>query len=342
MLAIIAHHYVTASNIQEYYNFANPNINQYFLEIFGMWGKTAINSFVLISGYFLCKGKLTWMRWLKLFVEVFFYHYLIRLIFILKGDTPLTFTTLLPDLVQYVKYINGSFTSSFLVFYAFIPILTKTVKSLSKKEHLHLCMGLLGIFTIADTFFHANVFNEPFWYMSLFFIAAYIRLYPNRYFNSLKVASIGLSVFVVLAILSVILLTYIGLGGARYTLVVDSDKIFAFLVGLFSFLTFKNMPTFHNKWINFLAEGTFAVYLIHTAGHNMLKWLWIDIFHVDEMFFANLPTLVSHALFATIVIFIICTLLDWFRRKFIERPFFAYITVLNRPKWITIFTNPME
>ena len=51
MLAIIAHHFVVNSTVNLQYNYLNPTTNQYFLEIWGMWGKTAINSFILISGY---------------------------------------------------------------------------------------------------------------------------------------------------------------------------------------------------------------------------------------------------------------------------------------------------
>lgn len=328
MLVIIAHHYVTASNIQGYYDFTNPSSQQYFLEIFGMWGKTAINSFVLISGYFLCKGNLTCMRWLKLFAEIFFYHLVVNLFFILKGDVPLRISTLIPDLTQYIRYINGAFTSSFLVFYAFIPILNKTIRCLSRREHIFVCLGLLGIFTISDTFFHAKVFNEPFWYMTLFFIAAYIRFYPNKFTESLKITSTGFIITSLLSILSVVVLTYIGRGDARYVLLVDSDKIFAFAVGLLSFLAFKNLPSFHNRMINFLAEGTFAVYLVHTAGSNMLKWLWGDLLHVDDMYFEETPVLILHAIISVILIFIICSVLDVFRRKFIERPLMTYMSML--------------
>ena len=53
MMAIIAHHFVVNSTVDKQYDYLNPTLNHYFLEIWGMWGKTAINSFILISGYFL-------------------------------------------------------------------------------------------------------------------------------------------------------------------------------------------------------------------------------------------------------------------------------------------------
>ena len=74
MLLIVAHHFVVNSGITEVYDLKGSPVNTLFLELWGMWGKTAINVFVLISGYFMCTSKLTWKRFLKIVMEVKFYH----------------------------------------------------------------------------------------------------------------------------------------------------------------------------------------------------------------------------------------------------------------------------
>lgn len=43
MMAIIAHYYVVNSEITDLYDFSDINKNMIFLQIWGAWGKTAIN-----------------------------------------------------------------------------------------------------------------------------------------------------------------------------------------------------------------------------------------------------------------------------------------------------------
>lgn len=77
MLLIIAHHFVVNSGVMAEFDFRNINSNMLFLQLFGMWGKTAINIFILISGYFLCEMTFTWQRWLKVYLQWKFYRIVI-------------------------------------------------------------------------------------------------------------------------------------------------------------------------------------------------------------------------------------------------------------------------
>src|SRR5574344_728434 len=173
MMAIIAHHSVVNSGVTLLFDYVHPNFQTYFLTIWGLWGKTAINSFILISGYFLCTGRLTVSRYLKLLIEVYFYRLIILSIFVLCKYEPITLKIIFQALFGPLLSINQGFTASFLVFYAFVPFYNKLIHSLDKKQHLVLLVGLLTMFTIASTFFNASTTNEPFWYMTLYFIAAY-------------------------------------------------------------------------------------------------------------------------------------------------------------------------
>ena len=53
MLMIVAHHYVVNSGIMNAFETGNTSMNYVFLTLWGMWGKTGINVFILVSG-FLC------------------------------------------------------------------------------------------------------------------------------------------------------------------------------------------------------------------------------------------------------------------------------------------------
>lgn len=51
MLLIVAHHYVVNSGLLDVMNQDILSSNTTFYSLFGAWGKTGINCFVLITGY---------------------------------------------------------------------------------------------------------------------------------------------------------------------------------------------------------------------------------------------------------------------------------------------------
>lgn len=72
MLLIVAHHYVVNSGLFQLMESSTLSGHSLFLYLFGMWGKTGINCFVLITGYFMCKSDISINKFFKLFLEVFF------------------------------------------------------------------------------------------------------------------------------------------------------------------------------------------------------------------------------------------------------------------------------
>lgn len=72
MFMIVAHHYVVNSGLMDVMKEAPTSPNSIFFYLFGMWGKTGINCFVMITGYFMCKSNITIRKFLKLVLEVIF------------------------------------------------------------------------------------------------------------------------------------------------------------------------------------------------------------------------------------------------------------------------------
>lgn len=332
MLSIIAHHSVVNSGLTSTYDYLHPTAQQYFFEVWGMWGKTAINSFILISGYFLCKQTLTWKRYVKLLFEILFYSYIIQLIFWSTGYEAFTLVGVVKPIVSLFQSINSNFVASFMVFYAFVPLYNKLIGTLDQKMFQRFLLGILFVCTFTATFFHSSTMNEPFWYAVLYFIAAYFRLYPNKYTDSRKVAIAGLILFAVLSIASVVILIELGAkfgnsywGLRRYYFVSDSNKLLALGVGVFSFLTAKNMKSFTNKIINFFSAGTFAVLLIHAASDTMRHWLWKDLLAMPSLIHKELLYVIAYSIPIPIVIYILCSLIDVLRRRYVEKPFMQWI-----------------
>ena len=128
MLLIVAHHYVVNSDILRTIKADPASPNALFFFYLGMWGKTGINCFVLITGWFMCTSRITLRKLLKLLLEIEFYKVAIGLVFLITGKE--TFSTawllgLLP-----VRNINNGFVPCFLVFYLLIPFLNILVPPL--------------------------------------------------------------------------------------------------------------------------------------------------------------------------------------------------------------------
>ena len=85
MLMIVAHHFVVNSGLSSGEGPMNTfptAANTLFLWLFGMWGKTGINCFLLITGYFMCKSTISLKKFIKLLLWIYFYKIIIFCIFI--------------------------------------------------------------------------------------------------------------------------------------------------------------------------------------------------------------------------------------------------------------------
>ncbi|MGF7002006.1 hypothetical protein M2149_000376 [Lachnospiraceae bacterium PFB1-21] len=324
MIIIVAHHYVVNSGLMESINMqARLELRDYFLLVFGWGGKTGINCFVLITGFFMCKSTITWKKWLKLLGEVEFYKIIIFFCFCIAGFEAFSLTTFVKAIFPFFSIADG-FTSCFLLFYLFIPFLNKLVNAITEREHFSLMVLLLTIYTILPSFVKTHVtFNYITWFCVIYILASYIRLYPKKIFENRRLWGIFLLVSLVLSWLSVIELAYTSrkLGAhvaSSYFFVSDSNKILALSTSICGFLFFKNLKIPLNQGINLIASSTFGVLLIHANSDAMRGWLWQDVF--QNVRFYNSQYLIIHAFGAVLLIYIICTLIDMIRVRLIEKP----------------------
>lgn len=175
MLLIIAHHSVVNSGVMQEFIIDGLRVKPLFFAFLGMWGKTGIDCFVLITGYFMCTSKITVRKFLKLFLEIEFYAITIYLAFAFFGVVK--FSSL--DFVKVclpVKQVSTNFTSCFLLFYLFIPFLNILVHNMDCKTHGLLLLLCLTIYSIIGTIWPIT-FNYVTWFVILYIISSYIRFY---------------------------------------------------------------------------------------------------------------------------------------------------------------------
>lgn len=323
MLIIIAHHYVVNSGIVQLYDYSNITANMIFLQFFGFGGKMAINIFVLISSYFMCQYKLTWKKVLKLYLEVKFYAIVIYIIFVITGYDVLSLRRIVRVLFNMIYGVNVSFMGSFLAFYLLVPFLNRMRSALSRKMHLELCGVLLFIYTIISTFSIMNdTWNYIGWYVTLYFVASYIRIYSNRYTQNVKYGIIIMVGSLILIFASILCVDFVGykIAGFEqpYYMVVDSNKLLALTCAMGFFLTFKNIKIRNNKYVNMVSASTFGIFLIHTQGRAMTRFLWQTVF--DNCKYYDSKWLSLHAVLSVFCVFLVCMIIDMLRKRFLEKP----------------------
>jgi len=299
--------------------------------IYGWGGKTAINCFVLVTGYFMCRQEFKWQKLIHLYCEVKFYRIVIYLIFLILGYEDFSLKECYKALFGVAYEFGKGFTSSFIAFYALVPFINKFIGSIEHKLYKRLLITLVVIFSIIPTFLLNSTFEYISWYVTLYLIAAYIRLYPCKIFDDKRISGIFALVFLLLSWVSVAFIYFVSVKVKRilpyYYFVADSNKILALLTSVFAFCFFKNISLGKNKFINTISSTTFGILLIHASSDTMRKWLWQDVCN-NVWHFENDKYFMLHALTCTICVFVVCVAIDLIR-QFLQKRITGLILCLK-------------
>ncbi len=323
MLLIIAHHYVVNSGLSSLdgplYD-DNFSVKSIIMFLFGAWGKTGINCFIMITGYFMCTSQITAKKYVKLLLEVFLYKIVIYLLFLCIGLETFSVMSLV-DRLLIIRNVKDNFVGCFLLFYLLIPFLNILIKNINEKQHIRL-LALLGftyIFFGTMPKFNVNM-NYVSWFTVLYFIASYIRLYPKEIFSKKAFWGAATIISMLLSAASVIGCLWLSIRtgtNMAYRFVTDSNTALAVMTGVSSFMFFKNLSVPYSKFINTLGASTFGVLLIHGNG-NVCDWLWYDFLNNTGVYKESYVFI--HAVLSVIGVFIVCTIIDLLRIRFIEAP----------------------
>lgn len=322
MILIVAHHFVVNSGVINRMYAIPFSTNSVFLFIFGAWGKTGINCFMLITGFFMCKSNITIKKFIKLVAEVLFYKIVIALIFIITGIG--TIKDII-DAFLIVRTIDKNFTACFLMFYLLIPFINILLKNINKTQHVKIMAILAFMYVVCGTIPKFNVsFNYVSWFVFIYLVAAYLRFYVTKE-HKWGIMTLG---FIILAIVSILVCLLIGQKYDKqiaYAFVSDSNTFLAFAISVCSFMYFKNLKIGYSKLINTIGGSTFGVLCIHANSDTMRDWLWKCFLNVSSAYDFAFGKLVLFSICSVIGIFIVCIVIDVVRKKYLERWFMEWI-----------------
>jgi len=351
MIFIIIWHFLFHGLSHILYN-SNPNIpilstpgivNFFGTKFLSYISAVEINCYVLISGYFLIKSEFRFNRIIKIWGETFFYSFFICILIYFFGSTTIEIKEIIKSAFP-IKYNIYWFVTNYIALVVLAPFLSRLIFSLKKRD-FQILIIILSILNL-DLFKgipYGNIFSGSqslFWFIYLFFIASYIRLYePLKHVKYFGLYFISLCLLLTVLFAINIYIHYEFLGQKTvYNFIINYNGI-TFFSSVFLFMCIKHHSFPSNKFIHFItriAPYTFGIYLIYDNPY-IRELIWEH--WVNSMKYVNSYFLLPLLLFVSISIFCICALLDYSRSKLVDilhinkLPSFI-INKLGNHKWV--------
>lgn len=330
MLLIVASHF--ASPIGKYFSTADINGIQLYLIIFSSGGKIGINSFVLLSSYFMCTQNIKISKIVKLIAQIYFYGIVVSLSSIALLDSEVSVKNIFQNIVFPFAYNDiDHFATPFIFFYLLTPFLRKIVENIDRKMHGLLILISLTCYVLYSFPFMSVRLDAVAWFCVLFFIASYIKYYFKLNEDN-KIDVVFWTVLVTIIIILCILLAF-HMPALRF--IRNANSIFALILSVISFLFFLNLKLDNNKLINTIASTTFGVFLIHT-NYFLRHWLWYDFVDSEKWFYTDGLSGIIIPTCYVLLIFVVCSIIDFVRKIIIEkyylRAIFRIFKISNNEK----------
>lgn len=321
MLLIILLHSIDHSGVLEQAELSSSAMHLWVRFTY-MLTQVCVNCYVLISGYFLVKSKFRLQKLVALWLEVVFYSFTIKLVFMLTGYTPFSISSLISS---FVPVITGRywFITIYFGLYLIFPFLNIAINAMNKRQHTVLNILLFVLFSVMVSIYPSFAGMNSgggwglAWFVVLYFAAAWFRLYYTSQ-KKLLALSFWLGSSFIIAVGYVFFGSKIGIVKTFLGNMYRYDSIASYIGSLCVLTVFINVKIkadWLNKCITFIAPSTLGVYLIH-AHASFSPWSWE---------FLNLPQYMTSPAFPLIQIgvvlgiYVVCTCVDLIRKYTIGR-----------------------
>lgn len=313
MLMIVTLHCFQKGILQEH--ILLNTVNNHFMNMCISLSEVAVNVYVLISGYFLVKSKFNLKKIVILWIKALVYSIGIMIIFILLKSS-----ISLGDIIRAFMPVSMKsywFLTTYIVLYFLFPFLNILINSINKKQFETLLIINFIIFCLWRNIMSFSETldltggNGIIWFVFLYFVAAYIRLYLDIKISRLKlfIGYILMGIFVYLSkhlILKIPNEIIKGYSDTYYSY----NSIFVFLGSVFIFLMFKNIKFNLSQSIKniiiLLSSVTFDVYLIHEQV-VFRRILWTKILNMGKYSHSNL--FIVYSCIYILGVFIVCSII---------------------------------
>lgn len=321
MLMVVSLHYLAKGELLPALT-APMNAQGYLAWFLEALSIAAVDVYVLISAYFLTETGFRCKRLIGLVCQVLFYTILIPLVMIAIGVVDVH-SIQIYDVLQSVLPVNMLqywFVSAYVLMYLFTPVLNAAVHAMKRTQLRYTIFLILIMESLAKTILPVrleldNLGYDCLWFMTVYLIAAYIRLYGISFFEK-RSTSIISYVILVCAIYGVTLIVravYLSAGVLENFIEAPFGYNHLLTLGaaIALFYAFRDL-TIEGKaaeWICRLSPYTFGVYLLHEELYLRYRWpFWFGAGAIDSPF-----DLLWHWLLAIVSVLLIGCLIDALR-----------------------------
>jgi surface polysaccharide O-acyltransferase-like enzyme len=324
IVCIILYHSVWHSGV----NYPTISGNKILVDFIDMLGELGVNCFMLISGYFFLKTKFNLLKVIKISLEASFYVFLGVGVLKLIGDGVGVNWWLSKG---FFPILNEAywFLTVYVLVYLFSPLFKKLILILTKRQ-LVIFLGIsIFIWSVWPTILGLTTnetegyvfYNRFIWGVIMFFVGAYIRMYPARFFNKFKNIIILFLSSTGLIILPILIIEFFDIRRINANFFWRPNSFLMLIWSISLFLLFRSMEIKENKLINWLASTTLGIYLLHDGP--MRYFLWNKVFNIKDYsnsgYFIFYLLLVGWALF--LVGFVVNVVWKFFERMILDKFF---------------------
>ena len=324
MMMVTMLHALTKSDLLLFMGSEVP-INGWIAWVFEALSVSAVNIFMLISGYFLISSKFKNGRLIELVLQTFFYAAGVFIFFVLLGKISLDEMNVY-DLLHYFLPIHMEtywFISAYVIMYLLLPLITIGVKTISETQLQRVILWLLIFECVVKSILPVRLTMDKqgysfLWYLILFLVGAYIRLYG---FKILKTATHGWLIFIastILILLEIFALSQIQVRTGRLkemTLVsLDYNHVLVFFaaIGIFAaFLYARPLGKKFGRLVCLFSPYCLGVYLLQE--NPIIRYMWQDWFGLRAAMELPVPIFLFRVIGSVVAMFALGICVDALR-----------------------------
>lgn len=282
-----------------------------------------INVYILISGYFLLETKWKISRIITLWLQTYVYSVGVPVVCYLLGVAEVRSWGIYDwiNVIFPVQMEHYWFITAYTILYFFVPILSVGVKQLTKKQHQLVIVGLLLIFSVPKTILPVLIPTDRYgydfgWFLCLFVIASYIRLYGVPALNKKSKAFVVYIGSVALVWIVSVVCGILSRKGVPLTYMMDMvfcyNYFWVLVASIGLFCTFQYIRIPNGKVATIICKISpyvLGVYLLHE--NIAVRNLWPSWFGIEKVrdSFAIFP----HMFVTVAAVFIAGVMIDFVR-----------------------------
>lgn len=327
MLMVVMLHYLGKGNLLPELT-GSMTVNGYVAWGLESLSIVAVNVYMLISGYFLVGSEFKPGRLVELLCQVLFYTILVPVVLAALGIVSLegfSIYNLLLNVLP-VQMIQYWFITAYVIMYLFSPVLATAAKKMEQKQLKNTIIALLLFFAVSKSILPVeleldNHGYDGLWFMWVFLVAAYIRLYGIPFFTDSKGCKKGVFCYLagcvgIFVITMLVRAVYLKTGSLDHFIKMAYDynhilNLFAAVAIFYAFLHMEiSTEGMLAKVVYKVAPYSLGVYLLHEQ--LQVRTLWPHWLGASSE--GNPILFVVRCLLSVVVVYVVGTLVDMVRR----------------------------